>query len=47
MTARELLLLCWISYIDLPLLYISLIEKGGRIPLRALADYALRRDLNG
>jgi len=47
MTARELLLLCWMSYIDLPPLYASLLKRDGSIPLRAFADYILRMDAEG
>ena len=44
MTAKDLLMLCWLSYLDLPPLYKSTLERGGSIPIRALADYALRMD---
>ena len=47
MTVRELLLLCRMSYIDLPPLYGSLLKRDGRIPLRAFADYVLRMDAEG
>lgn len=47
MTTRELLYLSWLSYIDLPELYQTLIARGGKIPVAALADTILRMDAAG
>lgn len=47
MTVRELLHLCWMSYIDMPPLYVSLLERGGRVPVAAFADTVLRMDAAG
>lgn len=47
MKVRDLLLLSWMAYIDLPLLYVSILDGGGRVPLRAFADYILRMDAAG
>ena len=44
MTVKDYLLLCWMAYLDLPPLYMALIQRGGRIPVAALADSALRMD---
>lgn len=46
MTARDMLLLCYLAHLDLPPLYISALQKGS-VPIRALADYALRMDRAG
>ncbi len=35
------------AYLDLPPLYIALLQRGGRIPVAALADAALRMDAAG
>jgi len=42
MTANDLLMLCYMSYIDLPPLYSAILKNGGRVPVRVLADYVLR-----
>lgn len=47
MNAMELLYLCRMAYIDMPPLYVSLLEKGGAIPISALADAVLRMDAAG
>ena len=47
MTVKDLLLLCWMAYIDLPPLYAAMLDSGGSVPVRALADYALRMDAAG
>lgn len=44
MTVRDYLLLCWMAYLDLPPLYTQLLQRGGRIPVAALADSTLRMD---
>lgn len=47
MTTRELLYLSWLSYIDLPDLYRTLLARGGKVPVSALADTILRMDAAG
>ncbi len=47
MTTRELLYLSWLSYIDLPELYRTLLARGGKVPVSALADTILRMDAAG
>jgi hypothetical protein len=47
MTTQELLYLSWLSYIDLPELYRTLIARGGKVPVSALADTILRMDAAG
>ncbi len=47
MTAKELLYLSWLSYIDLPALYQALLARGGKVPVSALADTILRMDAAG
>ncbi|MBQ4088507.1 MAG: DUF2974 domain-containing protein [Clostridia bacterium] len=47
MTVRDLLLLSWMAYLDLPPLYVSILSGGDRVPLRAFADYVLRMDAAG
>lgn len=47
MTTRELLYLCWLSYIDLPELYKAILARGGKMPVSALADTILRMDAAG
>ncbi|MGI6238100.1 MAG: Mbeg1-like protein [Christensenellales bacterium] len=44
MTTKELLYLSWLTHIDLPELYITLLSRGGKIPVAALADAILRMD---
>lgn len=47
MTTQELLYLSWLSYIDLPDLYQTILARGGQVPVSALADTILRMDAAG
>lgn len=47
MTAKELLNFCWLAYLDMPPLYISIIRRGGSVPVAALADTTLRMEAAG
>lgn len=47
MTIREYLYLCWLSYLDMPALYQTLLKRGGRIPVAAFAESILRMDAAG
>ena len=47
MKVRELLLMCWMAYLDLPPLYAAMLVKGQIVPAAALADYTLRMDVAG
>lgn len=47
MTVREYLNLCWMAYIDMPPLFVSVLERGGAVPVAALADSILRMDAAG
>ena len=47
MTVRDYLNLCWMAYIDMPPLFVSVLERGGAVPLAALADSVLRMDAAG
>lgn len=47
MTPKEYLLISWMSYLDLPALYVHLLKRGGKVPLAAFADSVLRMDKAG
>ena len=47
MTVRDYLYLSWLSYLNLPELYRSLLERGGSVPVAAFADSVLRMDAAG
>ena len=47
MTPKEYLLISWMSYLDLPTLYVHLLKRGGKVPLAAFADSVLRMDKAG
>ena len=47
MTVRDYLNLCWMAYIDMPPLFVSVLERGGAVPVAALADSVLRMDAAG
>lgn len=47
MTVKDQLMLSWMAYLDLPPLYASLLQRGGSVPVAALADYTLRMDAAG
>ena len=47
MTVRDFLYISWLSYLDLPELYQSLLKRGGSIPVAAFADSILRMDAAG
>lgn len=47
MTIREYLYLCWLSYLDMPALYQTLLKRGGRVSVAAFAESILRMDAAG
>ena len=47
MTTRDLLYLSWMAYLDMPPLYVSILRRGGAVPVAAFADSVLRMDAAG
>lgn len=47
MSVRDYLYFSWLSYIDMPELYVNLLRRGGSVPVAAFADLILRMDAAG
>ena len=47
MTAKDLLGLCMMAYLDLPPLHAGIIKRGGSVPVAAFADSVIRMDAAG